>query len=227
MSKKKENTEEKIEAVEQALTKTERFFEENQKPIMIGVGAIILVVLLVLGYQKFIAAPREIKAQNEIFMAQNYFEQDSLYKALNGDGQYAGFLEIIDKYGSTKSGNLAKYYAGVCYLKMGEFENAIKYLKKFDSDDPLTSSMALGAIGDAYLELGKNDKAISYYKKAAAKENEFTTPAFLFKAAMTYELDNDYKNALELYEKIRAEYPRSYEGRDIDRFIAKAKGMLK
>lgn len=227
MSKKKENTEEKIEAVEQALSKTERFIEENQKPIMIVVGAIILLVLIVLGYQKFVAAPREIKAQNEIFMAQNYFEQDSLYKALNGDGQYAGFLEIIDKYGSTQSGNLAKYYTGICYLKMGEFENAIKYLKKFDSNDPMTSSMAFGAIGDAYVELGKNDKAISYYKKAADKKNEFTTPAFLFKAAMTYELENDFKKALELYEKIKAEYPRSYEGRDIDRFIAKAKGMLK
>jgi tetratricopeptide (TPR) repeat protein len=227
MTKKKEKTEEKIEAVEQALTRSERFLVENQKPLMIVISAIIVVVLAVLGYQKFIVQPGEEKAQNEIFVAQGYFEQDSLYKALHGDGRYAGFLEIIDNYGSTPTGNLARYYAGICYLKLGEFENAIKNLKKYSSGDPLTSAMALGGIGDAYLELGKNEKAISYYTKAAKKENELTSPAFLMKAAMTSELVGNYKKALEMYETIRTTYPRSAEGRDIDRYISKAKGMLK
>ena len=227
MTKKKENAEGKIVAVEQALSRTEQFLETHQKSIMIAVGAIIVVVLLILGYQKFIIQPGEEKARNEIFMAQKYFESDSLQKALHGDGQNPGFMEIIDNYGSTTTGNLAKYYAGLSYLKLGEFENALKYLGKFDSGDPLVMSMALGAQGDAYLELGKNDKAISYYLKAAGKKNDFTTPMFLMKAGLTYELETNYKKALEMYEKIRTEYPKSYEGRDIDRFIAKTKGMQK
>lgn len=225
--KKKETTEGKIEAVESALTKSERFLEENQKIILIVVGAIIVVILGFLGYQRLIVAPKEVKAANEIFMAQNYFEQDSIYQALNGDGQYAGFLEIVDRYGSTKTGNLAKYYTGICYLKLEDFDNAIRYLKKFDSKNPLAKSMALGGIGDAYLELGKNEKAIDFYLQAAKHKNELTTPMFLMKAGLTYELLNDYDHALKVYEEIQTNYPKSYEARDIDRFIAKAKGMLK
>ncbi|HAL63963.1 MAG: hypothetical protein XD81_0958 [Bacteroidetes bacterium 38_7] len=225
--KKKEATEGRIEAVESALTKSERFLEENQKIILIVVGAIIVVILGFLGYQRLIVAPKEVKAANEIFMAQNYFEQDSIYQALNGDGQYAGFLEIVDRYGSTKTGNLAKYYTGICYLKLEDFDNAIRYLKKFDSKNPLAKSMALGGIGDAYLELGKNEKAIDFYLQAAKHKNELTTPMFLMKAGLTYELLNDYGHALKVYEEIQTNYPKSYEARDIDRFIAKAKGMLK
>lgn len=225
--KKKEATEGRIEAVESALTKSERFLEENQKIILIVVGAIIVVILGFLGYQRLIVAPKEVKAANEIFMAQNYFEQDSIYQALNGDGQYAGFLEIVDRYGSTKTGNLAKYYTGICYLKLEDFDNAIRYLKKFDSKNPLAKSMALGGIGDAYLELGKNEKAIDFYLQAAKHKNELTAPMFLMKAGLTYELLNDYGHALKVYEEIQTNYPKSYEARDIDRFIAKAKGMLK
>ena len=225
--KKKEATEGRIEAVESALTKSERFLEENQKIILIVVGAIIVVILGFLGYQRLIVAPKEVKAANEIFMAQNYFEQDSIYQALNGDGQYAGFLEIVDRYGSTKTGNLAKYYTGICYLKLEDFDNAIRYLKKFDTKNPLAKSMALGGIGDAYLELGKNEKAIDFYLQAAKHKNELTAPMFLMKAGLTYELLNDYGHALKVYEEIQTNYPKSYEARDIDRFIAKAKGMLK
>lgn len=225
--KKKEATEGRIEAVESALTKSERFLEENQKIILIVVGAIIVVILGFLGYQRLIVAPKEVKAANEIFMAQNYFEQDSIYQALNGDGQYAGFLEIVDRYGSTKTGNLAKYYTGICYLKLEDFDNAIRYLKKFDTKNPLAKSMALGGIGDAYLELGKNEKAIDFYLQAAKHKNELTAPMFLMKAGLTYELLNDYDHALKVYEEIQTYYPKSYEARDIDRFIAKAKGMLK
>jgi len=225
--KKKEATEGRIEVVESALTKSERFLEENQKIILIVVGAIIVVILAFLGYQRLIVAPKEVKAANEIFMAQNYFEQDSIYQALNGDGQYAGFLEIVDRYGSTKTGNLAKYYTGICYLKLEDFDNAIRYLKKFDTKNPLAKSMALGGIGDAYLELGKNEKAIDFYLQAAKHKNELTAPMFLMKAGLTYELLNDYGHALKVYEEIQTNYPKSYEARDIDRFIAKAKGMLK
>lgn len=225
--KKKEVTNGRIEAVESALSKSERFLEENQKVILIVVSAIIVIVLGFLGYQRLIIAPKEVKAANEIFMAQNYFEHDSLYKALNGDGQYAGFLEIVDRYGATSTGNLAKYYTGICYLKLQDFDNAIKYLKKFNTKNPVAKSMALGGIGDTYLELGKNEKAIEYYKKAAQQKNEFTSPLFLMKAGLSYELLNDYQNALKVYEEIRMNYPKSYEARDIDRFIAKAKGMLR
>lgn len=226
MAKKIENADEKIVAVEEALSKSEKFIENNQKIIIIVLSAIVVIVLGFLGYNKFITEPREIKADNEIFSAQGYFEQDSLDKALNGDGQNAGFIDIINDYGSTKSGNLAKYYAGVCFLKKGEFQKAVDYLEDFSTEDPLVGPMAIGALGDAYLELGKNENAVSQYMKAANEnENELTAPVFLMKAGMTYELLGTYDKALEVYKTIKTKFPRSFEGRDIDKYIARAEGF--
>lgn len=170
MAKKTDKTEERIVAVEEAFSKTEQFIEKNQKIILIVVGAIIVVVLGYFGFKRIYLAPREKEAQSQMFMAEKYFETDSLTKALKGDGNYLGFLDIIDQYKFTRSANLSHYYAGICYLKKGEFQNAIDQLNKFSSGDELVGPMAIGAIGDAYMELNNTDKAIDYYLKAANKK---------------------------------------------------------
>ncbi len=226
MAKSNDNREDTMVAVEQALSKTESFFEKNQKIIMIAVAAVFLIVLGVLGYTKFISGPRELKANDELFMAQRYFEMDSLDLALNGDGQNAGMLEVISNYGSTKAGNLANYYAGICYLKKGEFQKAIDHLEDFSSKEILPASMALGAIADAKLELGKTDEAIELYKKAATTySNEFTSPMLLMKAATALELKTNYAEAIKVYEDLKLKYPRSNEGRDADKYIERAQGL--
>lgn len=227
MAKKSDATEEKIQAVEEALSKTELFIEKNQKIIMIAVGVIIVVLLGYFGFKKFYLAPREKEAQSQMFMAQIYFEQDAFDKALNGDGNNVGFLSIMDDYSITKSAELAHYYAGICYLKKGQFEKAIEYLEDFSSDDEFIGPMALGAIGDANIELGKTDQALKYYIKAAEKrKNDLTSPNFYLKAGWTYEKKGDYKNALDIYKKIQTEFPKSAVAREIDRYIARAEGML-
>ena len=154
-SDKSDKTEDRIVKVEEAFGKTEQFIENNQKIILIVVGIIVVVVLGFFGFKRFYLAPKEKEAQGQMFMAEKYFEQDSITKALNGDGNYPGFLDIIDQYGITKTGNLAHYYAGICYLKKGEFEKAIDHLKHFSTKDKIVGPMALGAIGDAYMELNE------------------------------------------------------------------------
>jgi tetratricopeptide (TPR) repeat protein len=183
MAKKSNQTEDRIQVVEEALSKTEQFIESNQKIISIVVGVIIVVVLGYFGFQKFYIDPTEKEARSQMFMAEKYFEMDSLRLALNGDGNYLGFLDIIDDYGMTKAANLSNYYAGICYLKMGDMDNAIDYLKSFDADDNVVAPMAKGAIGDAYAELNDLDKAKSYYLEAAEMVlNDFVTPQFLLKS---------------------------------------------
>ncbi|GAB4311113.1 MAG: hypothetical protein Kow00127_00940 [Bacteroidales bacterium] len=227
MVKKKDVTEERLETVESALSKTEHFIEENQKTITYVVGGLILIVLLFFAYQRYIMMPKEDKAQKAMYQAEAYFGQDSLDLALNGDGGNYGFLDIIEEYGSTEAGNLARYYAGVCYLHKREFEKAIDYLEDFSSDDEYISCMALGAIGDAYIELGNFDKGIKYYLKAAHhRENEMTTPAFLTKAGWAYEISGDYRKALEVYQEIQRNYFKTREARDIDKYIARMKAKL-
>lgn len=223
--KKIDKTEEGIVAVEQAFSKTEHFIEQYQNVILIVIGVIVVVVLGFFGFRRFYVEPKEKEAQSQMFMAEKYFEQDSLKKALNGDGQYLGFLAIIDEYGITRSANLAHYYAGICYLKMGQFDQALEYLDGFSSDDEFVGPMAKGAMGDANMELNNIDKAASLYKEAAEmKKNEFTSPLFLMKAGMAYEELGEYGKALEVYKKIKSDYPRSYEGQQIDKYIAFAEG---
>ncbi len=224
MAKKTDKTEDKIVAVEEALSKTEQFIENNQKTLTIIISVIILIVLGFFGYKKFVVQPQEKEAQSQIFMAEMYFQKDSLDKALYGDGNYLGFVDIVDQYSITKTAKLANYYAGMCLLKKGEFEGAIDYLENFSVDDHIIAPMALGAIGDAYSELKNFDKAVSYYLDAANKDNnEFTSPTFLFKAGLTYEILNDYKNALKVYQRIQDDYKSSSEARDIEKYIARAK----
>lgn len=224
MAKKIDKTEDKIVAVEEALGRTEQFIENNQKILTIIVSVIVVIILGFFGYKKFIVQPQEKEAQSQIFMAEMYFQKDSLDKALYGDGNYLGFIDIVDEYGITKTAKLANYYAGICLLKKGEFENAIDYLKNFSIDDHIVAPMALGAIGDAYSELKNFDKAASYYEDAANKDNnEFTAPAFLFKAGLTYEILKDYNNALKVYQRIQDDYKTSTEARDIEKYITRAK----
>ena len=165
MAKKNNKTEDQFAQVEGALTKTEQFFEDNQKKIVRVFSIVIGVVALFLGYQNFYLEPLEKEAQTEMFNAEINFAKDSFNLALNGDDQYLGFIDIADDYSNTKAGKLANYYAGLSYLYLGEFENAIDYLEDFKSDDIVLSSLAIGCIGDAYLELDDQDKAMNYYKK--------------------------------------------------------------
>lgn len=226
MSKKK-NHEDKFEHIEEALSRGEQFIETNQKILINAVIVILVLIAAFLGYNKFIKQPRISEAANQIFGAQNYFEKDSFNLALNGDGNSSGFLEIADNYGSTPAGNLAKYYSGLCYLYTGDYQNAIKYLEKFSSDDLLLANMAIANIGDAYMQLGEYKKAAEYYKKAAfSKVNDFSTPIFLMKNALAYEKANDYAGALKIYEQIENNFPSAPEARDIEKYITRAKMKL-
>lgn len=207
--------------VEQVLTKTEQYIEQNQKSLSIIVGAIFFIILIFLGYKKFILGPKEKEARQQMFKAEQYFERDSFRLALHGDGNNLGFIDIVNDYGIIKSANLARYYAGICFLKIGDYQQAIDYLEDFDSGDKIVGSLALGAIGDAHMELANEKQAVSFYEKAAARnKNEFTCPYFLLKAAQVYEKQQNYGKALKLLKKIKSEYPESQEGRMVDKTIA-------
>lgn len=222
-----EKTEKAIGSVEEALSKSELFIEKNQKLLLIVLGAIVAIVLGVLGYNNYIVKPREAEAQAQSFMAIRYFEKDSLSLALNGNSNYPGFIQIIDDYGSTKAGNLAHYYAGLCYLKMGKFNEAIDMLEDFSSDDKIIGPMAQGAIGDAQMELGNmNEAATSYEKAASMQANDLTTPLFLKKAGLTYELTKQYEKSLVMYERIQKEYFTTFEGGEIEKYIEAVKYKL-
>lgn len=210
--------------VEQTIEKAEQYFEENKKSLSIILGTISVLVGGYFVWTKLYMAPMEEDARSKMYMAEKYFENDSLDKAIHGDGKNPGFKEIAEKFSITSTGNLAHYYLGLCYLHKGQFEDAIKELKEYDGNDDFLVSMAIGAQGDAYSELGKTEEAIEHYLKAAEKdENNFTTPIYLMKAATLYESQGDYKQALRIYERLKTDFPEVREGRDAEKYISRAR----
>ena len=221
MSNEKQQDQHGIEEVEHVLTKAEQYIENNQKQLSIILGVIVIIVLGFLGFMKFVVNPAEVDAHNQMFVAEQYFAKDSFDLALNGDGNYMGFSEIIDEYGITKASNLAKYYAGISSLKIGEYQDAIDYLTSFKSKDILVSAIAVGATGDAYYGLEDTDKAISQYLKAAdTNPNDLTSAIYLFKAGQLYQKTENYAKALEVFTSIKNKYPESTEGKKADKYIA-------
>jgi len=222
MAKNKDKREDSFSEVESTLTKTEQLIEDNQKMLTTVVSVIVLIVVVYLGFTRMYIQPREADAQEQMFMAEQYFEKDSFNLAINGDGNYLGFLDIIEDYGMTNAANLASYYTGISYLKLGEYEAAIDYLNDFDTDDLLLVPVAEGAKGDAYQELGESDKALTAYKKAySSSSNEFTTPIYMMKAANLLESEGKLDEALALYQRIKEEYPATNEGRNVEKYIAR------
>ncbi len=227
MAKKKTPQVDNLQELESALTRTEQFIEDNQKIITYVVGAIVLVVAGYLGFNRFYLQPKEDEARSQMFMAINYFERDSFNLAINGDGNYFGFLDIIDDYGITKAANRANYYTGISYLHLGQYEDALDYLNDFKTDDLLLSPITEGAKGDAYLELGEMENALKQYKKAVSlSDNELTAPIYMMKAAKLMESMDELENALTMYQEIKDKYPDSDEGTDVDRYIARVKIKL-
>jgi tetratricopeptide (TPR) repeat protein len=205
----------------QAVARVQGFWERFQKPVLIVLAVIVIGGGGWYGYQKYIVAPKEEKAADALFKAQQYFAMDSSNLVLNGDGQSRGVLYVISNYGSTKAGNLAHYYAGVSYLKLGDFNNAVKHLKDFSSDAKQIQLMAYGALGDAYSELNNKEEAISSYKKAAGvfDEDENNSAEYLFRAALLSETSGNTAQALELYKELKEKFPRTEKGVQADKYI--------
>ena len=216
-----------VEGVEQALTKAEQFIESYQKQIIWVVGSILSIVVLYMAFQHFYVTKRAQEAAVQMFPAEQYFEAEDWERALDGDGNFHGFEDIISDYRFTPSANLARYYAGICCLRLGEYEEAIRYFSRFKSKDIILSSIALGGIGDAYAELGETSKAINFYKKAAERRsNDFTSPLYLLRAGIMLESEGRLKEAGELFERIKSNYPSSTEGMNIEKYIARIQAQI-
>lgn len=199
------------EVLAERLSRTEQFLEKNKMIVISVIGGLAIIVSAIFLFRYYVSNQNN-QAQVDMFQAVYYFESDSIQKALHGDGNNYGFLEIIDNYGITETANLAQYYAGASYLKLGEYQEAIDHLTEFSSDDLVVKARALALTGDAYMELGEYREAAEYYEEAAGyKPNQFLSPLYLTKAATAYEKLMDYETAAERYGTIIEEFPQSSE----------------
>lgn len=199
------------------------FWEANGKKITTVVAAIAILVGGYFAYKTYVVVPNEKKAAEAIWKAEDYYRLDSFNLALNGDGINLGFLKAISKYSGTKAGNLSRFYAGTCYMQLGDYNNAIKYLKDFSTDQVEVKLRATGLLGDAYSELGKKQEAIDYYKKAGNlfDKDDVNSPEYLFRAAMLNQELGKNKEAIDLLHQIKDKYPGSQRAAEVDKYLGK------
>lgn len=216
--KTKTKEEVRQEQVETGVSKFEQFYEKYSKVIWGVIIAVVVVWLAVLGYQKYIYQPKCAEAQEQAYPAEANFRNGEYELALNGDGNVLGFAEIIDNYGA-KAGEAVYMYAGVSSLRLGNFEDAVSYLKKYNGKEPILAAKALACLGDAYVGLEQYDNAIAAYKKAVAKADNAIAASYLVKEGLALEKVGNKDAALKCYKTVKNDYPQSMEAYDIDRYI--------
>lgn len=212
-----------VTAENDMITRAGSFWERNGKKVLIGAGIVLLALIGFVAYRELVQAPNKEKASEAMFRAQDYYNQDSVRLALNGDNVNPGFLKIISRYSGTPAANLAHFYAGSCYLKLGDFKNAVKYLEDFSTDSKQVQARAYALIGDAYGEQGKKEEAAKQYEKAGKyfEEDDYNSPEYLFRAGYLYESMGKNKEAIEMYSLIKNKYPRTERGGEIDKYLAR------
>ncbi len=222
MAKKKADlaAQERQERVNETVSRTDQFFRENKKTIYSILIALLVIGLAIVAYYKFYYQPKSEEATAQMFPAEASFRNGEFDLALNGDGNVLGFSQIIDDFGA-KAGKDVYLYAGICELQLGNYQEAIDYLKKYKGKETILKARALGCIGDAYTGLEKYGEALNYFEKAAAVADNMFAATYLLKAGVTCEELGDNAKALSFYNEIKDKYPQSIEGYDIDKYISR------
>ncbi len=215
---------ESAEVLAEQLTKSEQFLEDNKVMVFSIAGILAIALASFFGYNYYMGSQNAL-AQDEMFQAVYYYEQDSLDLALNGDGNYYGFLDIIDNYGATTAGNLANFYVGSIYLKKGIYESAVPFLQDFSSSDYVLQARAYSLLGDVFMQQNDFSEAANYYSKAANDNpNEYFTPVYLLKAGLAYEKLEDFSSATKQYQTIVNDFAKSKEVEKAKKYKARLQG---
>ncbi len=224
MAKKKEEfvkQDEQLQEVNEALTGAGKWIEDNSNLISWIVMGIAVVVMAIIAINQYVIKPKALEASNENAKAVVYFMAGDFDKALNGDdAECLGFEQIAEDYSLYQQGKLAALYAGICYFEKGEYEDAARWLKKFNAEDLNIAPAARMLLGDAYVELEEYGKAAKAFETAAKSGNEMMAPMSLKKAGLVYLKEGKNAKAKKAFETIKNDYPASNEAQDIDKYIA-------
>ena len=200
---------EQLENVQEALSTSGRWIEEHQNLITWVILGILAVALCIWLFRAYVVEPKKEQASNENAVAMNYFLQQDFATALNGnDDDCIGFAAIADKY-SNKEGKLAQYCAGVCSYQLGNYEEAIDYLKSYSTTEKSYAAASKQLLGDAYVQVDQLDKAAQCFEQVGAMKHEVLSPMSLLKAANVYEELGNKEAAHKAYKAIADNYPNS------------------
>jgi len=198
------------------------WYENNRRNANIGLVSLIVLVAGFIYYKSYYMPARENEAAGQLFMAEKYFEKDSMNQVLKGDGKYPSAIDVAEEYGNTKAGNLARFYVGRAYMSKKDFKNALEYIEKTSFDDEIMAAVVIGLKGDCQSELGEHAKAAETYMKAAStRDNLFTSPNYLMKAGLHFEETKNYESALKAYKLLKEKYKEAQQAQLADKYIAR------
>ena len=221
---KETKKQEELVNVEEVVNKSEAFLTKNKNTIVGGIVAVVVVIAAVFCYNNYVKAPRELKASEALFQAEQLFRAGNFEQALNGDSLGAmGFVTVADEYSGTDAGNLANAYAGMALAQLKKYEEAVSYLNNFSGDDAMVAPAVMGTLGNCYAQLGQNDKAASTLMEAASMSDSHSlSPIYLLQAGQIYEELGQNDKAVEAYKQIKNKYFNSMQAYDIDKYIERA-----
>jgi tetratricopeptide (TPR) repeat protein len=221
---KETKKQEELVNVEEVVNKSEAFLTKNKNTIVGGIVAVVVIIAAVFCYNNYVKAPKELKASEALFQAEQLFRAGNFEQALNGDSLGAlGFVTVAEEYSGTEAGNLANAYAGMSLAQLKKYEEAIEYLNNFSGNDAMIAPAAMGTLGNCYAQLGQNDKAASTLMKAASMSDSHSlSPIYLLQAGQIYEELGQNDKAVEAYEQIKNKYFNSTQAYDIDKYIERA-----
>ena len=227
-NKKQQKSDETLVDLIEVKDQAQSFVERNQVYVFGALVGAVLVFGGLFAYNNFFKAPKQLEAVDQMSQAQVQFARDSFALALtNPGGGYKGFVDIAENYKGTKAGNLALYYAGICYLQLGEYAAALDYLNDYNADGEVTPIMKYGSMGDAFAELNDLEKAMKYYRMAIdSEENDFLVPYYLTKVGLLQEKNGDFQSAQSTFQKIKDDYPAYPGSQDAEKYLARVSGKI-
>ncbi|MBV6478982.1 MAG: hypothetical protein HGGPFJEG_01742 [Ignavibacteria bacterium] len=187
------------------------YFEKNKKHVYIALTIIAVAVAGIIFLNNKRKANEE-KAAVELSKIQQIYSAGKFQQAINGDslGLNKGLLALVNDYGSTESGELAKIMLANSYFNLRDFDNAEKYYNDFSGNNILLKVSA--EAGEASVKEAREQygDAAKLFEKAANldSENPFRDQ-YLFYAAKNYFRVNEMDKAKKLLEEIKEKYPKS------------------
>ncbi len=131
------------------------------------------------------------------------------------------FEQVANNYGHTRPGQLAKYYAGLCHERVGNNNEAKRWLEAAaNGSEPDYSALARFELARVQDKTGQGDQAVKLYQELMAKPTVLVPkPLVMLALAGHYRLTNPAE-AAKLYGQIKSEYPDSAISQQADQELA-------
>lgn len=196
-------------------------YETHKKTLRYSITAVVIVVLVVVFYINNQKANIE-KASADLGKVYQYFDNGQYQVAIDGvpERNIPGLKAIVENYGGSTAGELARFYLANSYYQIGKYDEALEEFEAFSPTVELLVISRLSGIAACYEAKGEYARAAEFFEQAVGvNTNDVNAAENLNSAARNFALAGESERALDLYRKLKKNYPTTSYGREAGRFI--------